>query len=284
MNDNDWMHADMTGWNVLITGGNSGIGYAYARIAVDNNANVTIACRNENHARAACMVLNGLNEDNKVDYLIMDMAEPDKAHDAAIKYMESHDRLDALVNNAGGVYRKDDENARMKTWNANYVSHVVLTMMLMPLLHSAHGCIVNMSSIAARCARLDLHHIMEPSHIPFDSMYARAKLSLLTWNDIMSTVYPASDIRFYAMHPGAVNSRFKDKMHGFQHAYMNTIFTLFGDEPAVPARSIQRLIMDDSTGGYWYDDKPAVMPSLSLDKNFRKTLMEYNNEFMHSFK
>ena len=72
MNDNDWMHADMTGWNVLITGGNSGIGYAYARIAVNNNANVTIACRNENHARTACMVLNGLNEDNKVDYLIMD--------------------------------------------------------------------------------------------------------------------------------------------------------------------------------------------------------------------
>lgn len=101
----------MTGWNVLITGGNSGIGYAYARIAVNNNANVTIACRNENHARTACMVLNGLNEDNKVDYLIMDMAEPDKAHDAAIEYMKSHDRLNALVNNAGGVYRKDDENA-----------------------------------------------------------------------------------------------------------------------------------------------------------------------------
>lgn len=132
MNENDWIHADMTGWNVLITGGNSGIGYAYARIAVNNNANVTIACRNENHARTACMVLNGLNEDNKVDYLIMDMAEPDKAHDAAIEYMKSHDRLNALVNNAGGVYRKDDENARMKTWNANYVSHVVLTMMLMP--------------------------------------------------------------------------------------------------------------------------------------------------------
>ena len=156
MNENDWMHADMTGWNVLITGGNSGIGYAYARIAVNNNANVTIACRNENHARTACMVLNGLNEDNKVDYLIMDMAEPDKAQ--------------------------------------------------------------------------------------------------LTWNDIMSAVYPASDIRFHAMHPGVVNSRFKDKMHGLQHAYMNAIFTLFGDEPAVPARSIQRLIMDDSTGGYWYDD------------------------------
>ena len=50
MNDNDWIHADMTGWNVLITGGNSGIGYAYARIAVNNNANVTIACRNESCA------------------------------------------------------------------------------------------------------------------------------------------------------------------------------------------------------------------------------------------
>lgn len=115
-------------------------------------------------------------------------------------------------------------------------------------------------------------------------MYARAKLSLLTWNDIMSTVYPASDIRFHAMHPGAVNSRFKNKMHGFQHAYMNAIFTLFGDEPVVPARSIQRLIMDDSTGGYWYDDEPAAMPAQSLDENFRKALMEYNNEFMCSFK
>ena len=77
----------------------------------------------------------------------------------------------------------------------------------------------------------------------------------------MSAVYPASDIRFHAMHPGAVNSRFKDKMHGFQHAYMNAIFTLFGDEPAVPARSIQRLIMDDSTGGYWYAGINLLVPN-----------------------
>jgi len=93
---------NMIGKNVVITGGNSGIGFEAAKVLVSKNAHVTIFCRNEEKARAAvAQIAQSATPEATIDYVLMDLADLSSVRNAAGTYLRNHQKLDVLLNNAG---------------------------------------------------------------------------------------------------------------------------------------------------------------------------------------
>ncbi len=123
---------DLTGRRVLVTGGNSGIGFHAAHALADHGAEVTIACRNLDKAREAQVRLPGATE----------VAELDLASLASVRrFAESWSGpLDVLVCNAGVMtpprYRETEDGFELQ-FGTNHLGHFALTGLLLPHLREA---------------------------------------------------------------------------------------------------------------------------------------------------
>lgn len=138
--------------NCIITGGNSGIGFQAAMQIAEKGYNVTMICRNETSAKNACKEIT-LNTGNKnVDYLIADLSEMDMVRSVAKKYLDIHDSLDVLINNAADfdlsiktpIMTSDGIEKQFAT---NVVAPFLLSrLMFDALAKSKNGRIINISS------------------------------------------------------------------------------------------------------------------------------------------
>ncbi|KAI0746946.1 NAD-P-binding protein [Daedaleopsis nitida] len=130
---------DLTGKVVIVTGGNSGIGFATVQHLARHGAKVYIAARSEPKAKAAVERLRaeGLQPGNgAVDWFELDLSDPRKAKKSAETFLEMEKRLDILVNNAGIMTDtgKPSGDGLIEPMIVNHVSPFVFTNTLLPLL------------------------------------------------------------------------------------------------------------------------------------------------------
>ena len=138
------MHAPfrLDGRRALVTGGASGIGEAACRALAGAGAAVTVADIDGPRAERLAAELPGSHA------LLIDITD-EEAVRAAFAAM---DALDILVNNAGiglvgGVEETEAEDFR-RLFRVNVEGMYLVTRAAMPLLKTAHGCIVNIGSAA----------------------------------------------------------------------------------------------------------------------------------------
>ena len=99
----------------LVTGGRSGIGYAIAKMMLQQGATVIIASRKEEPLKAAA---NELQAFGNCDYKACDIRKTDDIQALAEYIKTKHQRLDILVNNAGGQFPVLAEYLNNKGWEA----------------------------------------------------------------------------------------------------------------------------------------------------------------------
>jgi len=122
----------------LVTGGGTGLGKATAMELTRCGASVVIAGRREDVLRAAIQEIGG-----NCSFIVGDIRDPQQADRLVEGVLERHDRLDLLVNNAGGQYFVPAEGIQAKGWQAVWRLNVDGTL--------------NMANAAFRLA-------MEPAH------------------------------------------------------------------------------------------------------------------------
>ncbi|KAK7056071.1 NAD-binding protein [Favolaschia claudopus] len=122
---------------VLLTGGNSGIGYATIQILARRGAKVYMATRNESRAKEAIqrMKSEGIGA-GSVEWLHLDLSDPRSAARAVQTFLAKEQRLDLLINNAavGAGPFKLTSDGLLDIMVTNHISHVILTNGLLPLL------------------------------------------------------------------------------------------------------------------------------------------------------
>src|SRR6187402_445523 len=84
---------DQSGRTIVITGGNSGLGFEAAKRLADAGAHVVLACRDEEKGRDAAARIGGSTEVQHLDTSSLDSVR-DFAEGAP-------ERIDVLINNAG---------------------------------------------------------------------------------------------------------------------------------------------------------------------------------------
>lgn len=210
---------------VVITGGNSGIGFECAKIYAYKKANVYITVRNKEKGEQAISMIKEEIPDAKISYLMLDISDNNSIKNFVSKIIDMKLDIDVFYHNAG-VYRLkyqliDDLDIITKT---NFYGPLVLNSLLLPYLHSLNHEVkmIITSSIAATFtneAKLDLLPNPKRSRV---LRYSNSKLldSYLFYYLLNND---HSNIKYLMVHPGVCRTPLIGK------AYKNKIFLFFSN-------------------------------------------------------
>lgn len=134
----------------LITGGNSGLGYATAKKFCDNGYTTYVLGRNEEKTHEACKSMG----ENAVP-LIFDLNHLKKIPDMVGKIAKKEGKIDVLVNNAGINMKKEFTEVTDEEFNkilqTNVMSVFAISREVVKIMKEKNGGnIVNISSMAAQ--------------------------------------------------------------------------------------------------------------------------------------
>src|SRR5947209_643033 len=93
----------MTGKTVVVTGGNSGIGFETAAALAHMGARVLVTARSADRGRAAVAALTERVQGAAIQLVVFDLADLASIRRGAGEILELAPRLDVLINNAGLV-------------------------------------------------------------------------------------------------------------------------------------------------------------------------------------
>ncbi|XP_051921631.1 retinol dehydrogenase 12 isoform X2 [Hippocampus zosterae] len=141
------------GKTVLVTGANTGIGKETCREMARRGARVVMACRDLSRADQAAEDIRKSTGNGNVVVRHLDLASLYSVRQFAKDFLDSEDRLDILINNAGVMMCPKwlTEDGFETQFAVNHLSHFLLTNLLLPKLKSsAPSRVVTVSSIAHR--------------------------------------------------------------------------------------------------------------------------------------
>ena len=121
---------------ILVTGATDGLGRRVARELAAKGTTVLLHGRSPERLEATLEELRGQTSTEKVGSYVADLSSLAAVRDLADRILSEYDRLDVLVNNAGIIVqeRKESEDGYELTFAVNYLSHFLLTSLLLPLL------------------------------------------------------------------------------------------------------------------------------------------------------
>jgi NAD(P)-dependent dehydrogenase (short-subunit alcohol dehydrogenase family) len=171
------------GKTILITGGNSGIGY-YAVLALAKaGAHVVIAGRNPDRIAQAINGIEAEGVNGHVEAAIVDLASLASVKQFSDKFRASHPKLDVLINNAGVMMPPEGKtkDGFESQFGVNFLGHFALTGLLFDRLQSTAGSrVVTLSSIAHRGAQIDFDNLrLEKPYDPKREYYQSKLADLL---------------------------------------------------------------------------------------------------------
>jgi NAD(P)-dependent dehydrogenase (short-subunit alcohol dehydrogenase family) len=199
----DVLHGvDLTGKNVVITGGNGGLGRVATQALSAAGASVVVAARNPERAASALAGIDGARVDE------LDLLNPLSIRAFGRRWLEAGRPLHVLINNAGlpapaTVVR--DARGYEAQFATNHLGHFQLTLELLPALRAAGAArVVNVSSGAARFGeiRWDDPHFLT-GYDP-NVAYAQSKEANVLFAVELDRRFAGTGIRAYAVHPGVV--------------------------------------------------------------------------------
>lgn len=254
---------DLTGRTVLITGANSGIGLETALALAGAGATVVVAGRNPAKVEAAVERVRAETGSATVEAGIVDLSSFSSIRAFAAEFLERHDRLDVLVNNAGLVLDQRRETAEgfEEMFGVNHLGHFLLTDLLRErLVASAPSRVVVVASTAHRYAlrgldRSDLQH--ERSFKGF-RVYCETKLANVLFARELARRLDGTGVIVHSLHPGSINSGFAgDGDASALGAWIKVFGRIVLRSPKFGARTQVWLASTDdprvtgTTGGYW---------------------------------
>ncbi|MFF9772342.1 oxidoreductase [Streptomyces sp. NPDC013978] len=208
----------MTGWNVrdipdqhgrsaVVTGANSGIGYAAARALARRGAHVVLACRSAERGAAALERMSSEVPDGSVELMRLDLGDLRSVREFAEAYAQTSDRLDLLVNNAGvmAVARSRTADGFETQFGINHLGHFALTGLLLPALLATPGArVVTVSSLMHLRANIDIGDLNSERGYGRWLAYGRSKTANLLFTHELARRLAAngSDVVAAAAHPG----------------------------------------------------------------------------------
>jgi NAD(P)-dependent dehydrogenase (short-subunit alcohol dehydrogenase family) len=198
---------DLSGRTLIMTGGNSGLGYQAALQFASKGAHVVLACRDPVKASAAANAIAAAHPAASIEAMTLDLASLASVRTFAEAFLSRHQELHVLCNNAGVMalpHRRTADGFEMQL-GTNHLGHFALTGLLLERLLATSGArVVNVSSGAHRFGTIrfdDLH--FERGYRKW-AAYGQSKLAnLLFTSELQRRVEAArASLLCVACHPG----------------------------------------------------------------------------------
>jgi len=208
---------DQTGRTFMVTGANSGVGYATALALAKMGGDVTVTCRTQEKCKPVLAALKNISSTAKFDSLELDLASFASIKKAADSVLKSDRKLNVLINNAGVISLSPSptqEKLGMELGVNHYGTFLFTNLLLPKLLEDSTNRIIVVSSGAAGMnmfSRIDRENPKGLSknteeHSMFDSFrkYAQSKLANVLFVQKLSEKLTGSGVTVNAVHPGFV--------------------------------------------------------------------------------
>lgn len=192
---------------MVVTGGNSGIGFTAAVALAQRGADVVLACRDPERAGRALSELRQSAPGASARTLELDLSDLASVKAFADELGGTTDKIDVLINNAGvmGLPKGRTKDGFERHIGTNHFGHFALTLRLLPLLERAEAPrVVTVSSLTHASGELDLDDIDRDERYSPSAAYAGSKLANLWFayeleRRLRRAGHPARSV---ACHPG----------------------------------------------------------------------------------
>lgn len=212
---------------VVITGASSGLGEAAARLLAENGAKLVLGARRVDRLQALASEL-GLGEQAVLKTDVTDRAQVQRLVDHAV---QTHGRIDVLINNAGLMPSSMLENLHVDEWDRMIDVNLkgVLYGIAAALPHmkpQKSGHIINVASVAG--------HKVGPGGV----VYAATKHGVRVISEGLRQEVKPYNIRSTIISPGAVETELPDTItDSVVAAGVREVYKL-----AIPASSFARAV------------------------------------------
>ncbi|MEU3015007.1 SDR family NAD(P)-dependent oxidoreductase [Nocardia asteroides] len=206
--DDDPAPGSMRGRRAVITGANSGIGFAVADGLAGLGATVVLAVRNAGRGADAADRLRERHPDATVTVVGCDVAEPDSVRRCAAELGETP--IDVLVHNAGVLSpeRRETGTGHELTFATHVLGPLLLTELVRPLLAAARGARVVLMSSGGMYAQPLV--VDDPEYRRGEyrgaAAYARTKRMQVALTPLLAAELGEDHIGVHAVHPGWVDT------------------------------------------------------------------------------
>jgi len=159
---------DLSGRLAIVTGANSGLGFALTTRLAAAGAEVILAVRNWSKGEEAIGRIRADVPTARLRMLPLDLSSLVNIAAFAAMFTAEGRSLDLLINNAGVMMppkRSTTEDGFELQFGSNYLGHFALTAHLLPQLRAAEAPrVVSLSSILARGGRFDWDDLQAEKH------------------------------------------------------------------------------------------------------------------------
>jgi NAD(P)-dependent dehydrogenase (short-subunit alcohol dehydrogenase family) len=258
---------------ILVTGATDGLGRRVASDLAAGGATVLLHGRNRERLDSTLGGIRGETGSERLDSYLADLSSLGEVRALAQQVLAEQDRLDALVNNAGVIARerRESEDGYELTFAVNYLSHFLLTRLLLPLLRdSAPARIVNVAS--AGQSPIDFDDVMLEHGYSAMRAYRQSKLAQVMFTFELAERLGDGGVTVNALHPASL---METKMVRETFGYtMSTVEK--GAEATVRLATSPEL--EGVTGRYFDGTREARADRQAYDEGARKRLWDLSEE------
>mmetsp|Transcript_19928 Transcript_19928/g.63396 ORF Transcript_19928/g.63396 Transcript_19928/m.63396 type:complete len:322 (-) Transcript_19928:25-990(-) len=267
--DNSALEKDLRGRHIMITGANSGLGFAAAQALAKQNATIHMVCRNEERGAKAQASVVEASGNKDVHLHICDISSLESIKAFTSGFVTQGTPLHVLVNNAGVMVheRTKSKDGFETNFATNTLGTYALTELLRPaMLASLPSRIIVVSSGGMLSEDLEVNDLNNEGMKKFDGTkcYAKDKRRQVALAEHWAETSPGSSgIQSYSMHPGwAATEGVQTSLPGFYENFQSQLRTA-----AEGADTIVWLACEDAeklTSGAFYLDRKEVSKHLPL--------------------
>ena len=198
----------IVGKTVLLTGATRGIGLEASVALAEMGARMILVGRDGARTEAAVATVRERADVEARSYLC-DFSSQASIRALAAAVLRDHPRLDVLVNNAGGVFKRRSltVDGIERTFATNHLGYFLLTTLLLDrLIASAPARIVTVASVGHRRGTLDFDDLGYERGYWVMKAYRRSKLANVLFANELARRLQGTGVTSNSVHPGAVDT------------------------------------------------------------------------------
>ncbi|CAK9819433.1 Retinol dehydrogenase 12 [Anthophora plagiata] len=274
-----------TGRIAIVTGGSRGIGFEVVKMFLDLDMEVIIACRTPSAGEKAILQIreSGVSTGQAKVYKL-DNASLESVRQFAAEIKKDYTQIHILVNNAGVMFCPYEETVDgfEQQWVVNYLSHFLLTALLLPLLKAGglpqqSSRIINVTSCAHLLGTINFNDINNKKKFITGYAYAQSKLAQASFTKRLQNLLTEKQfhVQTYSVHPGVVLTEI------FSNTYiwkLKLLFKRFFKTPRQGAISIAYAAVNkavENHGGVYISNcRPSKVHPDVLNLSIQQKLLE----------
>lgn len=277
---------DLTGKVIIVTGGNSGLGYESVKAFAEKGAEVVLASRSLERGIAAKKQMSNSNINGNVKVMQLDLMDFTSIRSFAETFQKNYKKLDVLLNNAGIMttpyfLTKDGLEAQNGT---NHFGHFLLTGLLIDKIASSPGSrVVNVSSNGHKWGKMDFDNPLFDGGKEYTPMksYSRSKLANLLFTNKLQKRFEENKVDSIAVaaHPGGSNTNLGRHLEDkFWFKMMTPLFKMMTQDQAQGALPQIRASVDPAVKGGEYYGPGGWGELKGLPVKVKSNAASHNNE------